>query len=76
MSVIPVFLLAGDLNLSELIHYQTGKVFGFLPNWLIFKQPLAFAIFLVAAFAETNRLPLTCRSPKPNSWGYHPNTVR
>jgi NADH-quinone oxidoreductase subunit H len=28
-----------------------------LPNWLVFKQPLAFAIFLVAAFAETNRLP-------------------
>jgi len=29
----------------------------FIPNWLVFKQPLAFFIFLVAAFAETNRLP-------------------
>ncbi len=60
MSVIPVFLLVGNLNLSRVIDYQTGYfISGFpvLPNWLVFKQPLAFAIFLVAAFAETNRLP-------------------
>src|SRR5215471_137487 len=53
MSVIPVFLLVGGLNLSQVIEYQTGSFF----NWLIFKQPLAFAIFLAAMFAETNRLP-------------------
>src|SRR5215831_9146835 len=53
MSVIPIFLLVGGLNLSQVIEYQTG---GFL-NWLIFKQPLAFGIFLGAMFAETNRLP-------------------
>jgi NADH-quinone oxidoreductase subunit H len=53
LSVIPVFLLVGSLNLSEVIAYQTQGIFG----WLIFKQPLAFAIFVVAAFAETNRLP-------------------
>src|SRR5579859_3503363 len=53
MSVIPIFLLVGGLNLSQVIEYQTGSFF----NWLIFKQPLAFAIFLAAMFAETNRLP-------------------
>ena len=53
LSVIPVFLLVGGLNLSEVIEYQTGSFF----NWLIVKQPLAFAIFLAAMFAETNRLP-------------------
>ena len=47
--------LAGtsDLNLSRIIAYQSGSLF----DWLIFKQPLAFLIFLVAVFAETNRLP-------------------
>ncbi|HZV33934.1 MAG TPA: NADH-quinone oxidoreductase subunit NuoH [Verrucomicrobiae bacterium] len=50
MSVIPVFMLVGSLNLSDVIGYQTHC-------WLVFKQPLAFIIFLVAAFAETNRLP-------------------
>src|SRR5260221_5781271 len=53
LSVIPVFLLVGDLNLSKVIEYQSHGLLG----WLIFKQPLAFIIFLVAAFAETNRLP-------------------
>jgi NADH-quinone oxidoreductase subunit H len=53
LSVIPVFLLVGSLNLSDVITYQTGSITG----WLIFKQPLAFAIFMAAMFAETNRLP-------------------
>jgi NADH-quinone oxidoreductase subunit H len=53
LSVIPVFLLVGSLNLSEVIAHQSGNLF----HWHIFQQPVAFAIFLVAAFAETNRLP-------------------
>ena len=53
MSVIPVFMLVASLNLSDVIRYQTGGIL----NWLIFKQPLAFLMFMVAAFAETNRLP-------------------
>ncbi len=53
MSVVPVFLIVGSLNLSQVIGYQTG---GWL-HWLVFKQPLAFLIFVVAMFAETNRLP-------------------
>jgi len=51
MSVIPVFLIAGDLNLGEIIRYQAQH------GWLILYAPLSFLIFLVAAFAETNRLP-------------------
>ncbi len=53
LSVIPIFLLVGSLNLSDVIAHQTGS----LLNWHVFKQPLAFGIFVVAAFAETNRLP-------------------
>jgi NADH-quinone oxidoreductase subunit H len=53
LSVIPLFLLVGHLNLSQVIEYQAHGLF----DWLVFKQPLAFGIFLAAAFAETNRLP-------------------
>src|SRR5437870_8734087 len=41
MSVIPVFLLVGNLNLSRVIEYQTG---GWC-DWRIFRQPLSFVIF-------------------------------
>ena len=53
MSVVPVFLLVGGLNLGQVIEYQSGG----LLQWLIFKQPLAFVIFVAAMFAETNRMP-------------------
>src|SRR6266699_3842093 len=53
MSVVPIFLIVGGLRLGQVVEYQSGGLF----HWLIFKQPLAFGIFLVAMFAETNRLP-------------------
>src|SRR2546423_1196510 len=51
MSVVPIFLIVGNLNLGQVVQYQAESC------WLIFKQPLAFGIFLAAMFAETNRLP-------------------
>ena len=60
MSVIPIFLCVGSLNLSDVITAQTGTQLGFLPNWFVLQSPmtfLAFCIFLVSAFAETNRTP-------------------
>src|SRR5882757_6640512 len=51
LAVIPVFMLVGDLNLSGVIEYQANHM------WLIVKEPLSFIIFMIAAFAETNRLP-------------------
>ena len=51
MSVIPVFLIVGNLNLNQIIGWQAQH------GWLVLYSPLSFIIFLVAAFAETNRLP-------------------
>jgi NADH-quinone oxidoreductase subunit H len=51
MSVIPIFLIVGGLNLSQLIGWQAQH------GWLLLYAPLSFAIFLAAMFAETNRLP-------------------
>ncbi len=60
MSVIPIFLCVGSLNLSEVIKAQAGTQLGFLPNWFVLQSPmtfLAFCIFLISSFAETNRTP-------------------
>ncbi len=51
LSVVPVFMLVGNLNLSQVIEQQARH------GWMIFYAPVSFAIFLIAAFAETNRLP-------------------
>ena len=51
LSVIPVLLIVGNLNLGQIINWQTQH------GWLIIYAPVAFIIFLVASFAETNRLP-------------------
>lgn len=56
LSVIPIFMLVEDLNLSKVVLAQSGSIF----NWMMFRSPmtfLSFCIFLIAAFAETNRLP-------------------
>jgi NADH-quinone oxidoreductase subunit H len=50
LSIVGVVLLTGSLSLREMVYAQYGL-------WNVVKQPLAFFIFLVAVFAETNRLP-------------------
>jgi NADH-quinone oxidoreductase subunit H len=66
MSVIPVFLIVGNLNLSQVIRWQADH------GWMVFYSPLSFGIFLIAAFAETNRLPFDLpESETELVGGYH-----
>ena len=51
MSTIPVLLLAGNVSLSNIVNQQAFE------TWNILNLTIAFFIFMVAAFAETNRLP-------------------
>src|SRR5690242_12916892 len=55
MSTIPVLLLAGNVSLSAIVEQQTTGRWPFA--WNIFGCTLAFFIFMISAFAETNRLP-------------------
>lgn len=58
LSLLPVFMwFGGSLSLFHIAEGQSGLLFGFLPQWTVFYQPLSALIFLVALFAETNRLP-------------------
>jgi len=66
MSVIPLFLIVGDLNLGQVTAWQANN------GWLILYSPISFVIFLIAAFAETNRLPFDLpESETELVGGYH-----
>ncbi|CAN5270700.1 NADH-quinone oxidoreductase subunit NuoH [soil metagenome] len=52
-SVIGAVMLAGTLDLNGIIHAQINSPF----RWFIIPQFVGFVVFLIAAFAETNRIP-------------------
>ncbi len=53
LSILAPIMLVGSLSLVDFNEYQSG---GFT-SWLIWQQPVAFVLFLIAGFAETNRTP-------------------
>jgi NADH-quinone oxidoreductase subunit H len=61
MAIAAPLLLANTLSLRHLVEQQAGYYLGFIPRWSIFQGPMpqvfSFIIFLIAAFAETNRIP-------------------
>ena len=54
LSVVGIIILAGSMSLNEIVRQQATS---FL-DWNIWKQPLGFLIFFIAATAEANRTPL------------------
>ncbi len=57
LSVLPVVMVVGSLDLAEIVQAQSGTWFGVIPKWFVFAQFPAFLIFLVAALAELNQTP-------------------
>ena len=51
LSIIALLMMTGTLSLKEIAAQQAGM------NWNVFYQPVGFLIFLICAFAETNRTP-------------------
>lgn len=57
LSILPVFMwTGGTMNLTSVVEAQ-NNAFWIIPLWGIVLQPLSALIFLIALFAETNRLP-------------------
>lgn len=68
LAIVSIVLLSGSLRLNDIISQQQGH---FL-SWNVFKQPLAFLIFLIAVYAETNRLPFDLTEAEQELvGGYH-----
>ncbi len=66
LSIVALLMVTGTPNLMEIVEQQAGW------RWNVLYQPLGFLIFLVAAFAETNRTPFDLPEAEPELvGGYH-----
>jgi NADH-quinone oxidoreductase subunit H len=58
LSLVGVLIMAGSFSLREIVDSQAGTFWGFIPRWNIFHgQLIGFFCYLMAAYAETNRIP-------------------
>jgi len=66
LSVVGVIMVAGSMQLDAIVEHQAGLA------WNAFLTPIGFITFVVAAFAETNRLPFDLPEAEPELvGGYH-----
>jgi len=56
LALVPVIMFAGTTSIAGIVEAQGATYFGFLPAWNIVLLP-SFVVFVIAAFAETNRAP-------------------
>ncbi len=50
LSLVGIMMMAGSTNLSDIVNAQSGL-------WFAIPQVVAFIVFMISAFAETNRVP-------------------
>jgi len=53
LSLLAPIMMVGSLSLIDFNNYQAGGI----SHWIIWTQPVAFILFLISGFAETNRTP-------------------
>lgn len=65
IALLTVLLTVGTLNLTEIVHAQKE-------HWLIWSHPISFLVYLITAFAETNRAPFDLPEAEQElTAGYH-----
>jgi NADH-quinone oxidoreductase subunit H len=58
LSLVGVLIMAGSFSLQDIVKAQAGSYWHVIPRWNIFQgQIVGFFVYLMAAYAETNRIP-------------------
>ncbi len=57
LSLMGIFMTFESVRMSVIVQEQGELLFGVLPKWGVFLQPVGFVLFLTAQFAEANRTP-------------------
>lgn len=53
LALLAPIMIVGSLSLIDFNNYQSGGI----GHWILWSQPLAFILFMISGFAETNRTP-------------------
>lgn len=69
-AIMGVIMVFNTIDLQQLVRAQGDYLFGWLPKWGVFVQPLAFLLFLTAATAETKRVPFDLPEGESEIIGY------
>ncbi len=69
-SIMGVIMVYGSLNMMDIVRAQGALLWGFLPKWGLFTQPLAFILFLTAGIAATKRIPFDTPEGESEIIGY------
>jgi NADH-quinone oxidoreductase subunit H len=69
-TLVGLFMIFGTLDLAELNRAQGSLLWGWLPKWGIFLQPVGFVLFVAAGMAETKRVPFDLPEGESEIIGY------
>ncbi|MFH1965287.1 MAG: complex I subunit 1 family protein [Acidobacteriota bacterium] len=70
VSVVGIIMVYGTIELQEMVAMQGELLFGWIPMWGILMQPLGCLLFLIAAMAETKRVPFDIPEGESEIVGY------
>jgi NADH-quinone oxidoreductase subunit H len=65
LAILAVVVMTGSLSLDDIVAGQRGGI----EDWNLWRQPLAFVLFVIATFAETNRHPFDFAECEPELVG-------
>lgn len=76
LSLVALIICYGTVDLQQITvmqegYYTLGTGYGLIPKWGILYQPVTFILFIVAIYAETNRLPFDLPEGEAEIVGFH-----
>ncbi len=69
-TLVGLLMIFGTLDLAAINRAQGSLLWGWLPKWGIFLQPLGFLLFVTAGMAETKRVPFDLPEGESEIIGY------
>lgn len=70
LTLVGLMMVFGTAQLGVMVEGQNQLLWGFLPKWGIFLQPVGFVLFFTAALAENKRIPFDLPEGESEIVGY------